>query len=534
MLKTNNAGMEQPVSSHLKEASQNNRLWTIYLPHILIMIVITVGILLRLSDYPISWFDEGYTTHVAHLLVEKGVYGTYNGLRFSPFDPFVSSGPGVVLPIAIIFKLFEGGVTQGRLALLPYSLLLGLTLFYLARYLYGQTMAFFTVIGMLVVFQWLANLIGLDLSTLMLGRQVLGEVPAISMILLGLLIWFKSWDRNRWVLSILAGVICGIGMLSKMQTAFGLLPALFMIAAFRTFKSPRHVIVYFAPLCIIFLIVVSWLGFQRLSTPPELRAEYSNITSLAIMVHYVIGLFGRVLERRVVLISVTIGLFIFLRFVVFVRQSRKEVEITNRRWAEMTIIAFALFYLIWCFDLSVGWERYLFPAFILACLLAAKLIWDVVIRLFGKSENNGIKRLRRGNINLYMIGASAVSVLLIAMSILDLAWGDPNVASAQHITDYIRANIPQEAMIESWEWELDAPSHHLNIHHPDSTYVIRSIWDLAMDQPLVLDYDMLQANPDYLILGRFNNLTHIYAPDEINKHFELIESFGLYHIYKRK
>ncbi len=531
MQKINSLGAGQPTSSPLNISSQSGALWSIYLPHLLIVIVITVGILLRLSEYPLSWFDEGYTTHVARLLVEKGIYGTYNGIRFSPFDPFVSSGPGVVLPIAFMFKLFGFGVVQARLALFPYSLLLGLALFYLARYLYGQTMAFLTVLGVLVIFQWLVNITDLDLSPLMLGRQVLGEVPAISMILLGLLVWFKSWDRHSWFLSILAGIICGIGVLSKMQTGFGLAPALFIIAAFRTFKNRRDVIFYFAPVCIVLLIVTAWMGFQRLNTPAELRPEYANITTLAIMVHYIIGLFGRVLERRVVLISAVIGFFILLRLTALALSSRKDVEITNRQWAELTIISFALFYLIWYFDLSVGWERYLFPAFILTCLLTGKLLWDVVKRLLSKPDSKWIKQLEAGNINLYMISTAAVAVVLIALSIF--TWTDPNMTSSQQVTDYIRSNIPQEAMIESWEWELDSPSEHLNFHHPDSTYVISSIWDLAMHQTLVLNYDLLQANPEYLITGRFNNLTNIYTYEDIGKNFVLIKDFGLYHIYKR-
>lgn len=532
MLKINSPGAGQSVSPPLKLSSQSGTLWSVYLPHLLIVIVITVGIVPRLSQYPVPWFDEGYTTHVAHLLVEKGVYGTYNGLRLSPFDPFVSSGPGVVLPIAAMFQLFGDGVWQARLALFPYSLLMGLALFYLARYLYGQTMAFLTVMGVLVIFQWLANIADLDLSPLMLGRQVLGEIPAISMILLGLLIWFKSWDHNRLLLSILAGIICGVGMLSKMQTAFGLLPALFFIAAFRTFKNRQNFLLYFSPLCIVMLIVLAWMGFQRISTPPELRAEYSTVTTLAIIVHYIIGLFGRVLQNRVVLISATIALFIFLRLIAIARESRKDVDITNRQWAEMTVITFALFYLIWYFFLSVGWERYIFPTFLLTCLLAAKLGWDALTRLFIKPESKWGKRFEQGNVNLLMLGTFAASVILIALSIV--RWTDPDTNSAQQVTDYIRTNIPQEAMIESWEWELDSPSDHLKVHHPDSIYVITSIWDLAMHRPITLNYDMLQANPDYLILGRFNNLTDIYKWDEVEKHFELIETFGLYHIYKRK
>src|SRR5262249_10621757 len=117
MIEINNQSARQPISSSLKVSSRTMALLNTYLPYLLIVIVITAGIVIHLGEFPLTWFDEGYTSHVAQLLITKGIYGTYTVTNTYPFDPFVSSGPGVVLPIALMFKLFGTSVFQARLAL---------------------------------------------------------------------------------------------------------------------------------------------------------------------------------------------------------------------------------------------------------------------------------------------------------------------------------------------------------------------------------------------------------------------------------
>jgi hypothetical protein len=105
---------------------------------------------------------------------------------------------------------------------------------------------------------------------------------------------------------------------------------------------------------------------------------------------------------------------------------------------------------------------------------------------------------------------------------------------AQETADYIRTQIPRQAVIESWEWELDALSSHWNYHHPNQRYLFLAIRQFSQEQkPFDLDYDVLQADPDYLITGPFSDWTHLYEMSSIQSNFRELARFGVYRIYQR-
>lgn len=62
-------------------------------------------------------FDEGYNLQVSHNLAAQRLYAS-NGAAFDGtntlFDPYISTGPTLLVPIAIMFKLFGTGVWQYR------------------------------------------------------------------------------------------------------------------------------------------------------------------------------------------------------------------------------------------------------------------------------------------------------------------------------------------------------------------------------------------------------------------------------------
>ena len=76
-------------------------------PYLLLLIISLPLLLIRLPEYPLAWHDEGYSIQVAQTLVNEGIYGTYNyGDGYRPFDPTVSSGPTVIVPLALSLKLW--------------------------------------------------------------------------------------------------------------------------------------------------------------------------------------------------------------------------------------------------------------------------------------------------------------------------------------------------------------------------------------------------------------------------------------------
>jgi hypothetical protein len=106
--------------------------------------------------------------------------------------------------------------------------------------------------------------------------------------------------------------------------------------------------------------------------------------------------------------------------------------------------------------------------------------------------------------------------------------------SAQLTADYIRTQIPHEAVIETMEWELDAISGHWELHHPAEADSFEAIQQIFYERHKPnLTYDELQTNPDYLIVGAMSDFTGVYDEEALNKHFKLLNEFGAYKIYQR-
>jgi len=108
-------------------------------------------LLFRLGAYPPVWLDEGFSTHAARVLAEFGVYGTYTTDGLVPYNAGVlTTGPTVIVPVALSFLLLGVGVVQARLVIVGYTLLLALGgLYALARCVYGRRAASVVILTLL-------------------------------------------------------------------------------------------------------------------------------------------------------------------------------------------------------------------------------------------------------------------------------------------------------------------------------------------------------------------------------------------------
>jgi hypothetical protein len=128
----------------------------------------------------------------------------------------------------------------------------------------------------------------------------------------------------------------------------------------------------------------------------------------------------------------------------------------------------------------------------------------------------------------WAIVCAATAGQLVSLSVA------PSSNDAERTAAYINSSIPPDAVVETWEWELSGLSQHRAFHHPSQHYLF-----LAMRQhfhegvPFSLDYDLLQADPDYLIVGPLSVWIQIYPPETISAAFTPAERIGAYSIYKR-
>ena len=131
---------------------------------IAMMVLMAVGAVYTLTGY--VGFDEAFNLQMPANLARHGEYATtYQGGQ--PFDPVITTGPTVLLPIALSFDVFGVGIVQARWIVFLFWLTFVVLLSAMAYRLGGW-------LSMLLVLIWSAFLpFSLDF-----GLKVMGEIPA--------------------------------------------------------------------------------------------------------------------------------------------------------------------------------------------------------------------------------------------------------------------------------------------------------------------------------------------------------------------
>lgn len=169
-----------------------------------------VGVLgtYNLVTYPVTWFDEGVFLVAARTLAQTGFYATQSVDGLKLFDAMVTTGPTVIAPVALVFKLFGVGLAQARLVAVVYLLLGALGLFRVANQLYGNAVGTLSIL----VFASLG-----EAGAIVNGRNVLGEIAAITYLLWGASLFVSAQQTGRIRFYLLSGLLLGLAVLTKNQ-----------------------------------------------------------------------------------------------------------------------------------------------------------------------------------------------------------------------------------------------------------------------------------------------------------------------------
>ena len=162
---------------------------------VIILIIFTIAVFFSFNGY--VEFDEGVNLQVPQNIYAHHIYSTnYNGGR--TFDPIISTGPTVLLPVAVSYFIANStSVELGRLVMAFYVLLMLLGAWFLSRALYGNLAGLLITI-LLGCIPLLANF----------GIAVLGEIPAVFYCWIGILFLYHK-KMN------LAGLFIGLAILTK-------------------------------------------------------------------------------------------------------------------------------------------------------------------------------------------------------------------------------------------------------------------------------------------------------------------------------
>lgn len=477
-----------------------------------------LGVLLlatiNLEAYPATWFDEGQFLHVPRALVQHGVYADWSSEGPRYYGPTMAAGPTLLLPVAAVFRLLGPGLWQARLLVMVPYLLLALALCYaVAARSYGRRVALLATALLLS---------SRGVATLALGRQVLGELPALVFVLAGLLCWQRTIERRSWRWPLLAGVGWGLAIVTKSQAALALTPAIGLLALLdwllqRDRRSAADWLLRALPLLTALLIALSWLWALFALLGPGTLAENLALTRRATGGALIVlepAATARAL-RYLLTPGVYGGLLLpALGYGLWRLRRRRDLQAQR----ELSVLLISSVWLLW-FVTSLGWPRYAFIGAALGALPVARLLVDGY-ELLSRARPRLRAALAVGGV-LLLIG------LPLGLSTRDLLWPDRSVL---RFAAYLDRTIAPDTTIETWEPELGGLTDH-RYHYPAQALLdvaVRHTWRGGPPARA----DLSQGAP-YLAIGPFGAWTGVYPADQVQRWYRPIYRAGPYLLYRR-
>ena len=467
-------------------------------------LVVACGMLwVNLEGYPRLWFDEGVHLLVARHLVRTGEY------RFGP-----AVGPTVFYPVAAAFRLLDVGVWQARWVIAGYALLALALGFSLVRAVGGSTAAWFSLA------LWLTSP---GLNFLGWGRQMLGEVPAWTFFLAGLLSLQAGFRSGRLSWAIGGGVGLGLAILTKNQFAI-VLPAFLITAAvdrvyYRQMRFSRALVVFLLMLAVplVWYAALRYVGGERVlqqaveewQTAPK-RSIWLGSWQVAFRsARFILG------PRSFLGLGVA-GLLFALPWL----RRRSARGLTS-----LLLWSFAALWLGWYVIFSVGWQRYAFAGLAAVAPFAARLLALLWRKAWARQAGRPSPL------------AARIAVVALIVGMIGAPWMARAVAlfvrtdrTAYQMAAYIETHVADDALIEAWEPEIafltDGRYHFPPSHLLDAVSRARA---LGMDPP---PYDPLAADPDYILVGEFGWWTGLYSSDFLQACCRPVKTVGTYVLFE--
>ena len=104
--------------------------------------------------------------------------------------------------------------------------------------------------------------------------------------------------------------------------------------------------------------------------------------------------------------------------------------------------------------------------------------------------------------------------------------------SARQTAEFLNTSASPDALIETYDSEL---FFFLNrpYHYPPDQLSVDLSRRALLDKTVLIDYDPLAANPDYIVVGPFSALWRLYDPTLSGTAFRWLKTIGRYAIYQR-
>jgi hypothetical protein len=103
---------------------------------------------------------------------------------------------------------------------------------------------------------------------------------------------------------------------------------------------------------------------------------------------------------------------------------------------------------------------------------------------------------------------------------------------AERFAAQVDQQVPMSSSILNWEWEVEFYSQHSFIHPPYQ--LSQALFSRAHNQrhEAILDEPTIPPETEYLIVGPFADMTHVFTAALDQRQHRLLHSEGLYQLYQ--
>jgi 4-amino-4-deoxy-L-arabinose transferase-like glycosyltransferase len=493
----------------------------------LALALLLLSLTYRLEGIPPVGFDEGWVMSVARNWAELDRYVLLvNGSPTSP--SMLNIGFPAVAPITLSFRLFGAGIWQGRLPGVLFTIGAMCLLYHLALRLYDRKIA----LGTLFVAVFMSGT--LELHPIIMGRQALGEVPAVFLLLAGYES-LLSWRRCPLLFLPLAALFWGLAAATKMQVLPFLVAGLAIPIVVGIVRQRwRTVVPMLAGLC--GFLACFWLfrwvqeGLLQTEMFPQKTDLYSTTAIVPVLSVRVQAAVVFLVCGLPALIGAWYGAWQF---------GTGRTKPTNDNDADT--VRQSLFFLVtswmaWYLLFSIGWVRYLFVPVVVSSMFVSAMLCDMFpafsISATVRSAADTILRLRFGRNNLFALAFVLLFALLLATVINLFSIYTTADRSSGEVAEFLNTATPPNALIETYDMELFVLLNR-RYHYPPDEIQLKLNRRRFMGQKVGIDYDPMAADPDYLVIGPMSRMWHLYDPVLETGSFRLVLERSRYQVYER-
>jgi len=481
----------------------------------------------RPSQTPSLWFDEGWTLSVARTWVETGQYA-----RLLNGEPVSAVGMTwnfpVTGPVALSFHIFGIGVLQGRLPSILFTSASLFLVYLLARQMYDERIAVAALLILLLGFPF----------PLLIGRQAIGE-PAMIFYLLAGFYSFRMFLGSYSILSFGSSMLLwGAALATKLQTLPFWVVSMFAVLVVAGLRRDRFT--FGASAGVILGTLVVWQGMLRIQASLEANVPiYSAPMQGLLTVTGWVPVWEIRIQALYAIAFFASPLILGLGYALFreIHAWKMDANPGPLPYLRVAYWSLTISWLFWYAAFAMSWIRYLYPVVFFGSVFVAVFISEItnsfelsrVISLASKTLYRF--QLRRENLQ------ALIAILIVSYMVITAIMRNFGLVASSNdtekIAEYLNHSTPTDALIETYDSELLFLVQR-RFHFPPDQIQVELNKRTFLGQNIVIPYDPMIADPDYIVVGSASEMWHLYDSVLAQQNFwELVYESQDYDVYQR-